>query len=507
MRQAVRFGVLTFVGLVVLQAAWIVTVPPFRGIDEFDHVFRAVGVADGQWVLTETTNGGRGLVVELPSDVVDAAQGQCAWLEYTGRDNCFPISTERSTGRVEILTAAGKYHPGYYWLIGVAGAPFHGAGVDYAMRAASGLLCALGAGVAAGCLVLAGAGRWARFGFLLGFSPMLAYTSALPAPNAIEIVAALLVWSGLLGLFGTGHSIRARRMFLSVATSGAAVLVTVRYLGPLWLVLIVLACLINAWGSGALTKTWSGLKARIVCALCVITILVAASGAWSYYSGLLAGSADQAETGGLVPDDLGLRPVLWMLQMVAAFPLRREVAPPAVYAAYLMVFLPVLILGIRYSRGRNRVAIVATTLAVLLVPAALTLATIQSHGSIWQGRYTLPLGVGVPILAGMAMDSKRFAAREGARLVLVGFGVLAVAHASALVGVLARVDNSVSRSDPSWLHPSPLVLIAMTLGAVSMWVLATQARGGSGVTSAASLSAPLLDGVDVASGDEKRVDR
>ena len=110
MRSALRFSLLVFAGLAVLQAAWIVTMPPFRGIDEFDHVFRAVGVADGQWRLSVDTPEGRGLLVTVPSDVVEAASPQCDALKYTGRDNCFPVE-ELPGGRVSISTAAGAYHP------------------------------------------------------------------------------------------------------------------------------------------------------------------------------------------------------------------------------------------------------------------------------------------------------------------------------------------------------------------------------------------------------------
>ena len=49
-----RMGARRFVGgivlgLAILQALWILTVPPFRASDEFDHAYRAAAVARGQW--------------------------------------------------------------------------------------------------------------------------------------------------------------------------------------------------------------------------------------------------------------------------------------------------------------------------------------------------------------------------------------------------------------------------------------------------------------------------
>jgi hypothetical protein len=60
MSLAVRRGLLVLVGVMLLQSAWILAVPPFRGSDEFDHAFRAAGVATGQWHLSEQASNGRG---------------------------------------------------------------------------------------------------------------------------------------------------------------------------------------------------------------------------------------------------------------------------------------------------------------------------------------------------------------------------------------------------------------------------------------------------------------
>ena len=277
MRSAFRFSLLVFAGLALIQTAWIVTVPPFRGIDEFDHVFRAVGVADGQWRLSVDTPEGRGLLVEVPSDVVEAASPQCDALGYTEPDNCFPVE-ELPTGRVTISTAAATYHPVYYFVIGSTGQFFEGAGVVYAMRATSALISALGVACAAFCLVLAGGGRWARFGFLASLTPVLVYTSTLPAPNSMEIVAGLCLWTALVGFLRDRGDPRHEQLLLVVATIAACVLVTVRLLGPMWLGLIVLTAVLWAgWTNvrAALLRRWSMLLAA---SLVVLFVLVA--GAW-----------------------------------------------------------------------------------------------------------------------------------------------------------------------------------------------------------------------------------
>ena len=86
-----RRAVLLFVaGLALLQAAWIFALPPFRGIDEFDHVYRADAVAHGQWVAPrEQATNGRGALVNVRPSIVESASAMCDSYKYT---------TRRSTG-------------------------------------------------------------------------------------------------------------------------------------------------------------------------------------------------------------------------------------------------------------------------------------------------------------------------------------------------------------------------------------------------------------------------
>lgn len=51
---------LVVAGSFLLQAAWILAVPPFRGMDEPDHAYRAESVAAGRWSATAQPSGYRG---------------------------------------------------------------------------------------------------------------------------------------------------------------------------------------------------------------------------------------------------------------------------------------------------------------------------------------------------------------------------------------------------------------------------------------------------------------
>ena len=69
-----RAGALFFAGALLLQAAWIWTLPPFRGTDEFDHAYRAAAVAGGESKpVRESNPDRRGDLVTVPRRQVTAA--------------------------------------------------------------------------------------------------------------------------------------------------------------------------------------------------------------------------------------------------------------------------------------------------------------------------------------------------------------------------------------------------------------------------------------------------
>ena len=137
-----RAVLLLLLGAALLQAAWILAMPPFRGADEFDHAYRAAAVARGEWRAGAVATNGRGQYVEVPDALVRAAHDQCAALRYTGADNCTGLPGSRP-GLTRSRTGSGSYNPVYYWIVGTVGRCCDGATSLYAMGVASALLCDL----------------------------------------------------------------------------------------------------------------------------------------------------------------------------------------------------------------------------------------------------------------------------------------------------------------------------------------------------------------------------
>ncbi|GAA1475938.1 hypothetical protein GCM10009623_03840 [Nocardioides aestuarii] len=455
--RPVRFAAVVAVGYLLMQTLWILTVPPFRGVDEFDHAFRAAGAATGQWRLTEPAADGRGMEVVVPADLVAAASAQCDWLPYPGPDNCFPID-EVGEDQVVIATSAALYNPVWYAVVGQAGRPFEGAGSLYAMRIFTSLVCAVGVGLAAWALALRRPGRWTRFGFVAALTPVWIYSTVVPGPNGPEMTAGLILWMSLLAVFDPEVPPRHERWLLCLAGGAACVLATLRLLGPMWLGVVVLAvvALVGYRQVFAVVRR----RARWWAAVSgVVVVAVVAGSWWSLDQGMTGTSLDVQGKGPMPEFEVGTKPFAWTLGMVAAFPLRRETAHPAVYMCVSLALGFILVAAVIRARGRHRVVLGAMLLLVVALPVVLTAATMDTQGVIWQGRYQLAWAVGIPVVAGAVLDHTGFLRGERDKPVVLLVVLLAIAHGMSVWGVsLGETRRPVSADDPSWVSLPPVLL-------------------------------------------------
>jgi hypothetical protein len=396
-----RVFLVFLVATLLVQAAWILTTPAFRGSDEFDHVYKAEAVARGQWNTSEAAQHGRGGIVTIPGDVVRAASAVCSSYPYTGHDNCYPIRSV-GNGQVEVATAASAYNPAYYVVVGPLARPFSGAGADYAMRVVTAVLCALL--IAWSAAVTA---RWARTAWPLicmsiGLTPVLVYSTATAAPNGITYAAAALVWSVVVALSRTDID---HGGLAAPLTIGSVAVVTTHTTGTMWLALVfavaVLLAPLRHWLAvlRRRPRTW-------VLSAAVVGVATALSLSWIAFA-----HTNSLGTTVLEPDPFPLErlPVfemLWALQAIAAFPLRNEPAPMPVYVMWGLPLLAVL--AALFTRGsrRDRVAGAVALLVVAVVPAVLTLMSYRTQGVAWQGRYSLPFWLGMTAIAGSVLDRR-----------------------------------------------------------------------------------------------------
>ncbi|MGD9959697.1 DUF2142 domain-containing protein [Nocardioides sp.] len=449
LRGGVPF-LLTLVALLLVQLAWALVVPAFRGVDEIEHAYRAASVAEGHWRPDYLTpRDGRGDLIPVRQDVVEAAYPVCTWLVYNGSDNCRGVR-DVGNGEVLVASAAARYNPAFYWIIGTAARPFDGFTALYVMRAVATLLCAVLIAAAASLMWRWSTTVWPAVALVAAVSPIVTYSNVVAAPNGVELSAAILLWISLLGL-STRPSPQLERHLLIAAAVAAPCLATVRSLGPLWLGVILLTGL---WliGRHGCHELWLRHRRLIL----VVGLVTAAGLAWGAGWTLTAHpnnpASDSDASPGSVWAQLPTAIPLWVFQSIGAFPLRNEPAPATTYLLFLILWIPLVAAGL-FARRRGPLVFVATV--SLAVPVALTVASYQQIGVAWQGRYGFPVSLGVFLLAGLALDRTR-AWSAPSRVLAVSSCV--IAGAACLIGqlgarslVLSDNVNPPGQVGPVWI--------------------------------------------------------
>lgn len=417
------------VGVLLVQGAWILTLPTFRGSDEFDHVYRAAAVARGEWTSHGGAVNGRGGYVDIPGSIVKAAQEVCEVYDYTGPDNC-RASRTYPNGDVQVATAASQYNPTYYAVIGTLAKPFGGDAANYAMRILGALLCAVLIAWAAALTA-----RWAQswtplIALAVGLTPVLIYSTTVAAPNGLTYAGAVLFWSALIAA-SRSDAATGWRLALPAAV-GASVMVTTHTTGAMWVFLIsIIALVLRPF------REWVGMLARDrapwAIAILAVSTVTALSLVWVRANNTNALSAPMEDVPPLTGALLFRSELLWIFQTIAAFPVRNEAAPTLVYVLWAVPFAVLAVRGTRAASSRLRLTLVSTLVLVVAVPTVLTLLTYTREGVSWQGRYTLPLSIGLVLLAGSALD--RWGRPLPTRAVVAGFLLMAAAMAISTVHV------------------------------------------------------------------------
>ncbi len=458
------------IGVFLLQAAWIITIPPFRGSDEVDHAYRAAAVARGEWVAGDRADDGRGWLVEVPESLVHAAHDQCQHLPYTEPENCSPAAPA-GDGQVLVASSAAGYHPAFYWVIGTAALPFEGASALYAMRIAGALLCLVFLWTAAWAVARL-PGRWPMAALTLAISPVFAYSTTVAAPNGLEMAAALSLWASLMAVAHEGR--RSPRSLVWIAIVAAVVLGTLRLVGPLFITLIFLT---------VVALNWRGMRDVIRrhprTSLAGATLVAASVGsfAWWMFGPLVL---EPGETGGEGSSAAltGSNLILWPLQAIAAFPYRDQRGPMIVYLVVIAFLCGLFVLALWRGGRHQKLVLTLSLVASMLLPVLLTLATLEGRGVIWQGRYGIPYGVGFIVIAGYVLGSKSSATRLSWKLTMPTLCLYGVSVAACLVKV--RHDelafNTASAMDASWHAPAPILLAAVVAAAVTCFAVALSGR-------------------------------
>jgi len=481
----------SFVLVALLSGLWGLANPPFAAPDEPAHVLRAYAIAHGDLTgKTPTPQQERRLHLTDREDYLVVRAPEV----YAGASRaCFaghPSATAACLrfGDSERLTDQGTYvarhPPGYYALIGpVTWFVPDGSVAVHLMRLIGALVTAAFVATAITALRRAAAPRVVTIGLALAITPMVLFISASVNPSALEIAAAIALWVCGFVLVRSAAERVDGHLVTAVGIAGC-VLALSRQLGPFWIGLIGLT-LLGVSSRAGLRNIARSNRARVWAALIVVSSLFQVG--WDVIVKPLDVRRSGHDTATVAASDIlrttAGRTFPRYLEMIGRFGWLDTPAPALTWVPWTIALGSLVFAAVLWSTRRGVAVLLGLLAATIVVPVAIEAPTYADAANLtWQGRYTLPLAVGVPILAGGLL----WTAERGRRLVtsrlVWGLGaVLAGAQILAFGQNLRRytvgADGPISFwGSAPWSPPLPRLLLIVAFAAVVVaffaWLLA-----------------------------------
>ena len=481
----------SFVLVALLSGLWGITNPPFAAPDEPAHVLRAYALAHGELTgKTPTPQDIRRLDLRDRKDYL-LVRAPALYVPASGA--CFanhPSLTAACLhfGESDRLTDQGTYvarhPPGYYALVGSVSwfAP-DGPVTVHVMRVIGALLTAAFVATAITALRRTGAARIAAVGLAIAITPMVLFISSTVNPSAPEIAASITVWvCGFLLVRSAAEGVD-RRLVTAVGIAGC-VLALSRQLGPLWLGLIALTFLGVSSREGLrnlVRSSW----ARLWAALIVVSSLVQVG--WD----VIVKPLDVTRSGNQ-PATVATTDIL-RTTVGRTFPRYREMvgwfgwldtpAPALTWVPWTVVLGLLVFAVVLWSTRRQIAVLLGLLAATVVVPVAIEAPTFSDARTLtWQGRYTLPLAVGVPILAGGLLSMTERGRQLVTSRLLLAIGVVVSGAQVIAFGQNLRRYTVGARGpiafwgSAAWTPPLPRLFLVLAFAAVTLafvwWLLA-----------------------------------
>jgi uncharacterized membrane protein len=399
----VHASVVVFFGLTwLLGAVWAIATPVMGVPDEPAHVIRAASVVRGQVLAGSIERGGRRVDTARIPETLAWPEAPCYAHHDDQTPNCDVAPRGRGDVLVEVESRAARYNPVYYAVVGLPTLVAPGRTTIYVMRLVTAALVAALVAMAAYALLESPRPRWALVGLAAATTPMLLFLAGSVNPNAVEIAAGLALWATLLSWFSSPAPELDRSRAVR-ATVAASALVMSRALSPAFLVLIVGGSLLML-ERGASRRVWRAGRVAVG----VVGAMTVAALAWTIGVGSLSTS------GVAYPEyqDAGRYLVTMLLslneferQMIGIFGWLDTPADPHVYTLWFAILGFLVVSALAVGETRHRLLLLGLIALSVVFPLVAQYPAAPRLGLIWQGRYLLPLMVGLPLAAGWVLTS------------------------------------------------------------------------------------------------------
>jgi hypothetical protein len=457
--------------------AWSLATPLGAAPDESHHIAQAAAIVRGQFDAPEVPGGvGQISIVNVPEWVYQARFLDCYVFHPTVSAGCAP-SEGHSTKTVAEVTQFSHYPPIYYLIVGAPSLVFTGSRGLYAMRLAGDLL---NAGLIALGLVLLGRYHPRRFpllGALAALSPMVLFVTSVVNDSGMETAAAFAAWCA--GLCLIGRTEIPKGLTWGVAVS-FVMLILSRPISPInaGIIAMVLAVLAGWHRTGLILRAPSFRPAAFA-----IVGGLATAGVFLLIGGIpsLLGIPEK--------HPLSFAGRIWVTLQLTGPRLRDTVGrfgwldtPVTLFVVsiWATVVSALCVFAVAVS-ARCRRALPLLALSIVALPLLLESQRINQIGPYWQGRYWLPLVMGVPLVASSLKAPARH--RHGRTLPLslqlVGLivvdGALIVAQVAAFLTALHRYQTGLGAAPGTpvqWVPPGGEVTVVALFVAGQLLLMA-----------------------------------
>lgn len=471
-----------FLPLAAVCLAWTFATPLFASPDEQAHLDKAGALLRGQLAGPQVpTAVGNVVQVRVPRALDDLGKrASCFWHKENVTARC-AVRPPRRSGSVKVGIFAGKYPPTYYLLVGLPSRFWISDRALYLMRVLSALIGS--AFLASAFMSAQRLGRWAVLGVAAAVTPMAIYLTSVLNPSGLEITSGVALWASVVAL-ARARAIDTRLVVRATIAWVACVDTRSLTVAMVGFALVALPLMADASRRRELLAT----PARRLC--CALVVLAgAASVLWTVTLGRFTRAAFLPHISFTF---LAGVQRTWQLfrQSVAEFGLLEVRVMLAVFV-FLAMWLIMMVVGLRVSRPRDSLIIIGLAVVSILFPIFVSMAQPVPILTAWQGRYSLPMWAGVPILAGAvaATSGKRL---RGAWSRLLAYGFAATFGVAQLAGFAAASRRYTVGADgkllyfvhPVWTGPVAPALV-LVVAVVGIGTLARAvARTGFGPSSA-----------------------
>jgi Predicted membrane protein (DUF2142) len=452
---------LFFVAMLLVVITWSVGTPRFASPDETGHIFKAYATAHGQ-LLGAVAPGFPNNLREFDGpDALGRRNLEC-YNQHPDQPASCAI-----TDSTALISSAARYPPWYYGLVGLPVAASGESDSVIAYRLVSAALC-----VALLTLAMCVAKRSPRSSVVAlqvaALTPMALFLFASVNPNAIEIAGFVAIWACLTRVT-TDDELPLR--WLIVASCLSATVILMRPVAVVWMAAMVVIVLIGA--SRARRRELVSWRTLAWLAGPNALALVA-SWIWAAYARLEVKDdrVPTASLGSALRHSIDNWPV-YFRETIGILGWLDTKLPSFVYALWIIALVVVAIIHLRGASARTFLAFVGLVAVWLALPLVINGFTNSRAGLTYQGRYSLPIFVGLVFLP-MWNDrpTLRWPRLSQRWLIGVVLALVVVAEVAAFWQMLRRftvgAHNKILLTEPLPWEPSIAPMVLIVVNAVAM---------------------------------------